>query len=242
MMFSKQGGFTIIELMLFLGITGALFAALMIGANVSIVQQRYKDNVSNITTFFENQYSEVLNTQNDRDSAWSCNSEGQVAPASIDGTPRGTSGCVILGRAVEVSNKGSLIKTSGVVGVQPTSEGVTSDIATLVSYRPKLADLNPSENDLGSEITMEVSKGVPTTMSFLVLRSPATGTIRVFASSEPLPADLSTMINVANASNVRTACIMGTTGSLPTNAVSIDPRVAGPSGVILNENARDICG
>lgn len=42
MITSKERGFTVIELMLFLGVTGALFAALMFGVNASVNQQRYQ--------------------------------------------------------------------------------------------------------------------------------------------------------------------------------------------------------
>ena len=58
----REGGFTVIELMLFLGITGALFAALMVGVSSNIIQQQYKDTVSTYANFLQNQYSEVLNT------------------------------------------------------------------------------------------------------------------------------------------------------------------------------------
>ena len=56
-------GFTLIEIALFLAVTGALFAGIMIGTQNSIWQQRYNDTVQNFANFLRNVYSEVSNPQ-----------------------------------------------------------------------------------------------------------------------------------------------------------------------------------
>ena len=63
----KRHGFTLIEVAIFLAVTGALFAAVTIGVQNSIYQQRYNDTVQSFVDFLGNLYSEVLNVQNSAD-------------------------------------------------------------------------------------------------------------------------------------------------------------------------------
>lgn len=63
----KRHGFTLIEVAIFLAVTGALFAAVTIGVQNSIYQQRYNDTVQSFSDFLGNLYSEVLNVQNSVD-------------------------------------------------------------------------------------------------------------------------------------------------------------------------------
>ena len=56
-------GFTLIEVAIFLAVTGALFAAVTIGVQNSIYQQRYNDTVQSFVDFLGNLYSEVVSVQ-----------------------------------------------------------------------------------------------------------------------------------------------------------------------------------
>lgn len=62
----KKGkrGFTLIEVALFLAITGALFAGVTVGVQNSISQQRNNDSVQSFIEFLRSVYSEVENVQN----------------------------------------------------------------------------------------------------------------------------------------------------------------------------------
>lgn len=57
-------GFTLIEVALFLVITGALFAAITVGVQNSISQQKFNDAVQNFAEFLRNAYAETMNVQN----------------------------------------------------------------------------------------------------------------------------------------------------------------------------------
>ena len=57
-------GFTLIEVALFLVITGALFVSVTIGVQNSITQQRINDSVQNFAEFLRTVYSGVLNVEN----------------------------------------------------------------------------------------------------------------------------------------------------------------------------------
>ena len=62
-MIHKRKGFTLVEIALFLAITGLLFAGIIVGTNNSIFQQRFNDTVQNYTEFLRSIYSEVSNPQ-----------------------------------------------------------------------------------------------------------------------------------------------------------------------------------
>ena len=59
----KRFGFTMIEVALFLALTGVIFVGMAIGMNNSIAQQRANDSVQNFADFLRNVYSEVENVQ-----------------------------------------------------------------------------------------------------------------------------------------------------------------------------------
>lgn len=60
-------GFTMIEVSLFLVITGALFVGIAVGTQNSIYQQRYNDAVQNYAEFLRTVYSEVTNVESEGD-------------------------------------------------------------------------------------------------------------------------------------------------------------------------------
>lgn len=57
-------GFTIIEVTLFLAVTGLLFVGIMVGTQNSIWQHRYNDTVQNFADFWRNIYSDTLSPGN----------------------------------------------------------------------------------------------------------------------------------------------------------------------------------
>lgn len=63
----SRRGFTLIEISIFLAVTGALFAVVTIGVQNSIFQQRYNDAVQNYAEFLRSVYSETTNVQSPYD-------------------------------------------------------------------------------------------------------------------------------------------------------------------------------
>lgn len=59
----KRSGFTLLEVALFLGITGLLFVGIVLGTQNSIAGQRYADSVQGFAEFLRSIYSEVSNPQ-----------------------------------------------------------------------------------------------------------------------------------------------------------------------------------
>lgn len=58
-----KGGFTLVEVSLFLAITGLLFLGVTIGVQNSIFQQRYNDSVQNFVEFLRSAYAKTENVQ-----------------------------------------------------------------------------------------------------------------------------------------------------------------------------------
>lgn len=232
----KQRGFTIIELMLFLGITGALFAALMIGVNVNINQQHYRESVASYKTLLEGQYSEVINPRSYRkeNDNWICSAANGIESVS-DPQTLGTSDCVLLGRYIQIEDGGKQIETGDVVGIEPLgASGTVGDLATLVSYAPRRSQVNTSRHEVEWQSMLQTYDSGAATASYMILRAPTSGLLRVFGSGSALPANLSDMITDATANSRIEMCVMGDGNvGLPTQAVGINAAIAGPNGVYV---------
>lgn len=57
-------GFTLVEVALFLAITGVLFVGITVGVQNSLFQQRYNDSVQSFAEFLRSVYSGTMNVQN----------------------------------------------------------------------------------------------------------------------------------------------------------------------------------
>lgn len=238
---SREYGFTVIEVMLFLGVTGALFAALMVGMNTGIAQQRYKEAVVGYSSLLQDQYNLATTVLNDRSNGYTC-SGGIVSPSNGVGEARGASPCVILGRAVEMTQNGTVVRTSLVIGQEPTATGPIDDISVLLLYNPKLVSsldqtIQEHELDWGTSAKVVGQTGA-SEASLLILRSPSSGLTRVFAKKESLPDSLSDMITT-NATEPVSSCIQGKAFAQPSMVVKVDPVIAGPDAVTVRESEGD---
>lgn len=105
-----RGGFTIIEVVLFVAISGFLIIGLMVGTSATVARQRYNDSVQDLAEFFRREYSAVVNPENGRtdpvDSKICLNENGSSSVAGteddIEGANRGRSGCLIYGRLITI--------------------------------------------------------------------------------------------------------------------------------------------
>ena len=60
----KKFGFTLLEMAIFLAMTGILFVGIIVGTQGSIRQQKYNDSVQSFVNFWKDIYASVANTQN----------------------------------------------------------------------------------------------------------------------------------------------------------------------------------
>lgn len=96
----QKPGFTIIEVVLFLAISGLMAVGLMAGTGVALQRQQYRDSVQSYADFLRTQYSGVVSVQND--GQLSC----PLVPESEAESPRGQSDCMVIGRYI-MTNDGS---------------------------------------------------------------------------------------------------------------------------------------
>ena len=189
---SNKLGFTIIETMLFLAVSGALLAAILIGTGSSINVQRYRDSVSSLQAFLQAQYADVSNVSNDR--AISDLPCGSVIAISI-----GQSDCVILGKYISTTDSKNLLVQS-VVGNIPTGSTATLDDinvflkagdGTNKGFNAQISPMATNSYNLewGTAISdIAANKSKPLQFSMLILRSPISGILRTFVSPTTISA------------------------------------------------------
>lgn len=92
----KRDGFTIIEVMIFLAISGLMLAMAVIGSGNLARQARFSDSINSFHSTLQRQYEEVVNGVNTRqDSDAGC----------VGGAPQqpGTDSCILLGKVISFS-------------------------------------------------------------------------------------------------------------------------------------------
>lgn len=233
-------GFTIIEVMLFLSVSGGLLIALMVGVSANISQQRYRDSVTSLSGILQQQYSEVSNTRNARDTTWRCtNSLTEQDP--VNGQGRGTTECVILGRYIRTLDNGSRLEIGNVIGSEPVGVAVPDgDRAALAAYKPRLSTFNQETYVPEWNARLQDTENHPAHFSVAILRSPKSGLVRTFGFLGPMPADVTEMLTNDAARQAVTACVVpdGFTVGLPL-AVVVNPAVAGPNGVSIRGDGNE---
>ncbi len=189
---SNKAGFTILETMLFLAITGLLIAGVLVGVGTSINIQRYKDSVNSFQAFIQSQYTDLTNVQNDRTNNWSC---GPSATTTQSGAPQplGQSDCVLLGRYITIT--GGAYTVANVTGYQ-TSNVTGTDVSILKNgYNLGLSTVSQQSDTLtwGTVIAWPVSGSgaksptTPRSIAILIIRSPTSGSVYTFTSDTVPP-------------------------------------------------------
>ncbi|MDD3035322.1 MAG: type II secretion system protein [Candidatus Saccharimonadaceae bacterium] len=232
---SKEAGFTIIETMLFLAITAFLIVGILIGTGTSINRQRYRDSVSSLQSFFQQQYSEVANVENDRQPIYKCDSSNVEKPL-------GQSDCFILGKFIssDSSDSGKLI-IKGVLGTT-TPTNSNNDVSAFIDSHIIVSPVGEDSYDLEwrAKLTDKTSGHPSLYISMLILRSPSSGVIRTFIKSSTDPAGIVQDGNISSlldakllkGANVTTMCVDSNglfMGAM--SALVISPDATGSSGI-----------
>lgn len=189
----RSSGFTIIETMLFLGITGLLIVGVLVGTGVSLNNQRYKDAVETFKGTLQQQYADLGSVQNGRSNTWSC--DATARPVEDGQEIRGQSECLIVGRYLRI--EGSSINFYTVLARQnPTPGPATTDIGKLAgnyTYNISTAEVDEKQLEWGTTIAWPRSGtgsggAEPRTIGILFIRSPETGNIYTFTDNS-IPRD-----------------------------------------------------
>lgn len=188
-------GFTIIETMLFLAITGLLIMGVLIGTGNSINTQRYRDSITSLQAFFQRQYSEVSNVNNDN--------AGNVQCYGNNAVPRGQSDCVILGRLITTNANSNGLISEDVIGQIPSGLPTPSDdVSALAQYNvtPLSSSSSTYSVEWGGVLVKPGSNNQNAAFSILILRSPLSGIIRTFIDNTTVVNNLTSFIKQASPS------------------------------------------
>ena len=180
-------GFTIIETMLFLAVTGLLIMGVLIGTGNTLNTQRYRDSVESFKNLLQSQYADLGSVRNDRSNTWNCDS---TAKPIVGGTViRGQSDCVIVGKYLRIDKGDVTIHT---VLARKTGTGTGTDIQKLdanYAYNVSSAEVEKRSMEWGAQIAWPKSgmgaqsPTTPRTLGIFIVRSPDSGSIYTFTSN-----------------------------------------------------------
>lgn len=247
----RSGGFTVIETMLFLAITGVLVAGMISGVGVSVNIQRYRDAVESFKSFVQNQYAELASVENDRDNTWSCDGNA-VTRDDSNARVRGQTNCELLGRYVTIVDDTATAYT--VVGHEKAgASDDLNDIELLKSgYTLNVSTVQTDTYTMewGSRIAWP-NKGdqartptTPRSLALAFLRSPSSGQVYTFTSdtvpqtvNSQVLADMVVAGDTLPGQGGRTICI-DTNGAFVNSdySVYITPFASGPTAVESRSN------
>ena len=188
----STSGFTIIESVLFLAISGVLVVTLFAGTGVSINIQRYRDAVETFKSLLQDQYSGLASVKNARPDTWSCDENAKTEEGN-NAIPRGQSDCLLVGRYVTVV--GGKISAFTVTAREKTNppQTATTDIdklSTEYELSVSTVDSEVSEMEWGTSIAWPTTGSEGQTgdeqrsIAILFIRSPESGKIYTFTSND----------------------------------------------------------
>jgi len=243
-----QHGFTIIEVMLFLAVTGMLAVAILVGSGVSIGQQRYRDSVNTLKGLIQQQYSETTNVANSRANDSACANAVVTTPPDSVPSPqaRGTSECVILGRLLTIGENGIDLTVSNVVGYRTSqmAPAEPTDIDELrTNYRLGTSPID--REDASVEWGAQVVKPKTTTaepLSIMVIRSPLGGSLMTFIQ-DGVQTDLGGMLTGGITKTNRDICVNADAGSFvgSRQAIRINAYASAGNAVEIPSESDNIC-
>ncbi|MDO4747423.1 MAG: hypothetical protein Q4A70_03765 [Candidatus Saccharibacteria bacterium] len=177
-MSKKKLGFTMIEVALFLAITGALFVGIAVGTQNSIFQQRYNDAVQNYAEFLRTMYAQTMNVQSEGSGKTEMAIYGKLvsfgetedlAGNSIENTDAIYSYNVIGDVSLASGKILDVLETDANINVVRKNGGEYQPVGLVEDYRPRWASAIQNTN------STESFKG-----ALLIVRHPASGTVYTF--------------------------------------------------------------
>lgn len=195
----KHKGFTVIEVMLFLAITGLIMSFMLVGLSTGINRERYRDAVNSYINFWQGQYNAVTNVSNNRVPSDVCDDTNAaiIEGASIPDGGAGTSDCTIVGRVIYNSADGKTEYFSTVYSAVDVSAALTlvgqSDTAVLKAAKLFMSpDKDAYELAWGASVGKVGANSTVNDHSVLIVRMPTNGQIHTYYldSTNKLPSEI----------------------------------------------------
>ena len=233
-MSNREHGFTIIETVLFLAVTGLVLSVILVGIGNSLRAERYRDSLNQTLDFFQGQYSKAANIANDRPEDASCSSSTGIVESG--GIGRGTSDCLILGRSVR-SEDGQKITVRQVVA--------RADVGRRAGMQQKsdsevFAESLLEEGDVLQEYSIEwggrlmASRSANNAkFSLLIVRSPVYGVIHTYVDPRSSTTPVLSLLSREAPSEGTKFCVD------PSGFFNLGIQ---PAGVVIDQNAMNASG
>lgn len=177
-----KGGFTLIEVALFLAITGMLFIGVTVGVQNSIYQQRYNDSVQNFIEYLRTLYSETMNVQGTGDGRSEKAVLGRLAIfTASDENDNSITTYSVVGDANSEINTGNVLDAldNAHANIYVKEKDGAKLAGMEESYTPKWASQiqSPCKSDTDCNESY-----APIGMVLLIIRHPYTGTVYTYSS------------------------------------------------------------
>ena len=193
-MFKRQKrGFTIIEVSLFLALSGFLMVGLIASANSSISRQRYNDSVNDVAEFVRGIYAEAINTSINANAFGfgSGRSEKAVYGKLVDFNKDRTGSVskidvyTIVGDAVDSNH----LPTEGILNaLQTPSSPANSENRLSANIKTGAQFYEKQTHNLPWDTSLENSDGTWIKGMLLILRSPTSGTVYTYYYADNIAA------------------------------------------------------
>lgn len=195
----NRHGFTIVETMLFLAVTGLLILGMVAATGATLSIQRYRDANETFKALIQQQYSDLRDVQNGRSVNWSCGADALPVEDPLRQTILGQGDCVFVGKYMRIS--GSDISIYPVLAYETSKTPRATDIDTLklnYTIAASQTEVESRTMEWGTQIAWPASGSgaqsptMPRTIGILFLRSPVSGSMYTFTSND-IPADKKTI-------------------------------------------------
>jgi hypothetical protein len=198
----RQGGYTVVEIALFMAITGLLFLIVLIGTGSTIRNVRFSDSGRSLEAFVQRQYDDIINGLNTRPGLETCS--GGTVTIGSNQTP-GTSNCLLMGKLLVFGTNTSTITLYNIIGTEPAGiDYAQTDQALVTAFNPVVVTntgVTTYEIPWGAQISgskrLSDSQAVN---GLLLVRSPKSS--RILNYSYKTPVTISTSLNDVNGTGV----------------------------------------
>lgn len=214
---NSSKGYTIVEVSLFLGISGMLFLVAVLATGGTIRNLRFSDSGNSLEAYVQKQYANVVSGVNSRDNQLICN----AGALSIGIQEPGTSNCFFMGKLILFSLNDYRLHTYNIIGTEPANVDFgLSDEELIDSYDPRVAtEIDPEIYSIPWQAFISGMRRISTadatpqaTNALAIIRSPSSTRLVTYTYKEPLAvptADLSGVVSNAalNAGKVTNYCL-----------------------------------
>ncbi len=179
-------GFTIIELVLFLGITGLVMGVLLVGVGSSLNRERYRDAVTSFENYIQGQYNLVNNVNNSHDPTEVCSGGKIITDGTAASSSPGTSDCTIVGRIIYSSADGQSLSSAQVYATVDASTLAGNDDIQVLKDANLIASPHQEEFVTGwsTRIVNPRPDDAVSEFSILIVRMPTSGLVHTFAMNK----------------------------------------------------------